>query len=50
MKCVCPQCGKQRATTAGCVCNGCAQILLDDAKREMYGDDADWLNDDTGDQ
>jgi len=49
-KYICPECGKRAATQEGCVCDACASALVEDAKREMFGDDADWLDDDTGDK
>jgi len=46
----CPVCGKMEATQEHCVCDACASILIDDAMREMYGDDADFLDSNTGDR
>jgi len=46
----CPECGKLKSTEEGCVCKDCAQILTDDAKQEMFGDDADLLDDGIGNQ
>lgn len=46
----CPECGEMKSDQKGRVCGDCARILTDDAKREMFGDDADFLDDDMGNQ
>ena len=50
----CPKCGALKSKEEGCVCEDCAEILIADANREMFGDEADWMEaagiDDIGDK
>jgi len=51
----CLECGKMTSDEEGCVCDGCAKILTQDANREMFGmEEAAYLEaagiDDIGDK
>jgi len=51
----CLECGKMTSDKEGCVCDRCAEILIQDATREMLGaDEAAYLEaagiDDIGDK
>jgi len=40
---LCPECNKMLSKQEGCVCDDCGAILLADANREMFGDEAEWM-------
>jgi len=42
-KYLCPECNKMLSKQEGCVCDKCGAILLADANREMFGDEAEWM-------
>ncbi|MCW4048221.1 MAG: hypothetical protein NWE89_00660 [Candidatus Bathyarchaeota archaeon] len=39
----CSECGEICSKQEGCLCDSCGEILLADANREMFGDEADWM-------